>query len=200
MRKTFLMVAAVAAMLVATGFTACKPNSTPKEVDIYVAGYDKSGTNTVAKVWKNGKDLYELTDGSKGAGAFSVFVVGGDVYSSGFEDNGTNWVAKVWKNDNELYTLTDGSNYACANSVFVADDKVYTAGYDGSVAKLWKNKSATDLTDGSKSAGALSVFVAGSNVYTAGYDWNVTKVWKKGKELYSLADKGGAYSIFIVER
>ena len=31
MRKTFLMVAAVAAMLIATGFTACKPNSTPKE-------------------------------------------------------------------------------------------------------------------------------------------------------------------------
>ena len=45
MKKSFLMVAAAAAMLIATGFTACKPNSTPKEVDIYVAGYDKSGTN-----------------------------------------------------------------------------------------------------------------------------------------------------------
>ena len=43
MKKSFLMVAAVAAMLVATGFTACKPNSTPKEIDIYVAGYDFSG-------------------------------------------------------------------------------------------------------------------------------------------------------------
>ena len=53
MRKTFLMVAAAAAML-ATGFTACKPNSTPKEVDIYVAGYDYSGTKNVAKLWKNG--------------------------------------------------------------------------------------------------------------------------------------------------
>ena len=30
MKKSFLMVAAVAAMLVATGFTACKPNSKPK--------------------------------------------------------------------------------------------------------------------------------------------------------------------------
>jgi len=148
MKKSFLMVAAVAAMLVATGFTACKPNSKPKEINIYVAGYDNSGTNAVAKVWKNGKELYELTDGSKGAVAYSVFVVGGDVYSSGFEDNGTNWVAKVWKNDNELYELTDGSNDASAKSVFVADDKVYTAGYDGGVAKLWKNKSATDLTDG----------------------------------------------------
>ena len=166
MKKSFLMVAAVAAMLIATGFTACKPNSKPKEVDIYVAGWDKSGTEDAAKVWKNGKELYELTDGSKDAGAFSVFVVGGDVYTSGYESNGSNNVAKVWKNDKELYELTNGSNYAYAGSIFVADDKVYTAGYDGNVAKLWKNKSATDLTDGSKSASANSVFVAGSNVYS----------------------------------
>ena len=104
MKKSFLMVAAVAAMLVATGFTACKPNSpqTPKEVDIYVAGFDFSAANAVAKVWKNGKELYALTDGSKGAVARSVFVVGGDVYTAGDESNGTNNVAKVWKNDNEL--------------------------------------------------------------------------------------------------
>jgi len=79
MKKSFLMVAAVAAMLIATGFTACKPNSTPKEVDIYVAGYDASGTSAVAKVWKNGKELYELTDGSNSASAYSVFVDGGKV-------------------------------------------------------------------------------------------------------------------------
>ncbi|MFC2720435.1 MAG: hypothetical protein ACFN40_07745, partial [Bacteroidota bacterium] len=121
MRKAFFMVAAAAAML-ATGFTACKSHSPgqPKEVDVYVAGYAKSGVKDVAKVWKNGKELYELTDGSKDAGAFSVFVVGGDVYTVGYEL---------------------GSEY---------------------VAKMWKNKSATDLTDGSKGAYALSVFVAGS--------------------------------------
>ena len=73
MRKTFLMVAAVAAML-ATGFTACKSNSpqTPKEVDIYVAGWDKSGTEDAAKVWKNGKELYSLAN--KGI-AQSIFIV-----------------------------------------------------------------------------------------------------------------------------
>ena len=96
MKKTFLMVAAVAAMLIATGFTACKPNSpqTPKEVDIYVAGYDHRGTN-VAKVWKNGKELYDLTDGSKQTEAYSVFVVGGDVYTAGYEHNGTDYITKV---------------------------------------------------------------------------------------------------------
>ena len=72
MKKSFLMVAAVAAMLVATGFTACKPNSTPKEIDIYVAGSGISGTNGVAKVWKNGKELYSLAD--KGY-AQSIFIV-----------------------------------------------------------------------------------------------------------------------------
>ena len=129
MKKTFLMVAAVAAML-ATGFTACKPNSKPKEVDIYVAGIDNSGAKGVAKVWKNGKELYDLTDGSKEANAYSVFVVGGDVYTAGSEyNNSTNNVAKVWKNDKELYALTDGTKSGESNSVFVADDKVYTAGY-----------------------------------------------------------------------
>ena len=73
MKKSFLMVAAVAAMLIVTGFTACKSNSpqTPKEVDIYVAGYENSGTEDAAKVWKNGKELYSLTD--KG-GAYSIFI------------------------------------------------------------------------------------------------------------------------------
>ena len=72
MKKSFLMVAAVAAMLIATGFTAYKPNSTPKEVDIYVVGYENNGTKNVAKVWKNGKELYDLAD--KGE-AFSISIV-----------------------------------------------------------------------------------------------------------------------------
>ena len=114
MKKSFLMVAAVAAMLVATGFTACKPNSTPKEIDIYVAGYENSGTGDVAKVWKNGKEFYDLNDDSKDAEAHSVFVVGGDVYTAGNDGN----VAKVWKNGKELYKLADKS---IAYSIFIAE-------------------------------------------------------------------------------
>ena len=58
MKKTFLMVAAVAAML-ATGFTAYKSNppQPPKYINIYVVGYDNSGKNAVAKVWRNGKEF-----------------------------------------------------------------------------------------------------------------------------------------------
>ena len=74
MRKVFLMVAAAAAMLIATGFTACKPNSTPKEIDIYVSGSERNGTKVVAKVWKNGKELYSLTS-DKGGCAYSISIV-----------------------------------------------------------------------------------------------------------------------------
>ena len=75
MRKIFLMVAAAAAML-ATSFTACKSNppeppEPPNNIDIYVVGNDDSGAEDVAKVWKNGKELYTLAD--KGA-AFSIFI------------------------------------------------------------------------------------------------------------------------------
>ena len=39
--------------------------------DVYVAGSEREGTDDVAKVWKNGKELYSLTD--KGE-AFSIFI------------------------------------------------------------------------------------------------------------------------------
>ena len=143
MKKVFLIVAAAAVMLT-TGFTACKSNSPqppepPKEVDVYVANYDNSGAAKVAKVWKNGKDLYSLTNGTNNAAASSVFVVGEDVYTAGWESNGTEDVAKVWKNGEELYALTDGSKYANAESIFVADDKVYTTGYNDTVRDAFSN-------------------------------------------------------------
>ena len=192
MKKAFLIVAVAAAML-AIGFTDCKPNSPnspetpsnppnppeppelPKEIDIFVAGCDQSAANFVAKVWKNGKDLYDLTDGSKQAEARSVFVVGGDVYSAGYEGK----VAKLWKNKT-VTNLTDGSKNAFARSVFVAGSNIYTAGYEIKgmkyVAKVWKNGSELfALTDGSKNADAYSVFVVGEDVYTAGSAHNGTK-------------------------
>ena len=154
MKKSFLMVAAVAAMLVATGFTACKPNSKPKEIDIYVSGSERNGTKVVAKVWKNGKELYELTDGSKSAVANSVFVVGGDVYTAGVEGN----VAKVWKNGEELYELADDGG---ARSIVVYNGDVYVAGFEkegsSDVVKVWKNgKELYSLAD---KGNAYSIFI-----------------------------------------
>ena len=128
MRKVFLMVAAAAAMLIATGFTACKPNSTPKEIDIYVAGYDYSGANGVAKVWKNKKAIFK-TDGSKHAIARSVYVVGEDIYVTGTEGD----AAKVWKNGEELYELAGNGN---AYSIVVHNGDVYVAGLERGVRPI----------------------------------------------------------------
>ena len=136
MKKVILVGAAVAAML-ATGFTACKPTppEPPKEIDIYVAGYDGTGENKIPKVWKNGKEIYALTTGDNTAYAYSLFVAGSDVYTAGYENNGTKNVAKVWKNKDEFYALSNGDNHAEARSVFISDGKVYTAGYEGNFAK-----------------------------------------------------------------
>ena len=121
MKKVFLIVAAVATML-ATGFTACKSNSPqppepPKEVDIYVAGYDNSGAKYVAKVWKNGEELYKLANSGI---IMSIVVYNGDIYAAGFEVEDTNRVAKVWKNGKELYKLADKGG---ATSIFIAERK-----------------------------------------------------------------------------
>ena len=40
--------------------------------DVYAAGEEREGTDDVGKVWKNGKELYSLTD--KGC-AYSIFIV-----------------------------------------------------------------------------------------------------------------------------
>ena len=68
-------------------------------------------------VWKDGLAT-NLTDGTKSAGVYSVYVSGGDVYAAGYVDSGTGWVATVWKNGSATY-LTDGVNDAYAYSVFV---------------------------------------------------------------------------------
>ena len=169
----------------------------PEEIGVYVTGYE----NNVAKVWKNGQELYALTDGTQ---AWSVYVSGNDVYAAGDEVIDGIRVAKVWKNGQELYALTDGIRSAYAYSVYVSGSDVYAAGnnYKGTktVAKVWKNgQELYDLTDGTQNAYAWSVYVSGSDVYAAGYD-NVAKVWKNGQELYALTDgtqEAYAYSVFI---
>ena len=41
--------------------------------NVYTAGCEDNGINTIAKVWKNGKELYALTDGSNSAQANFFF-------------------------------------------------------------------------------------------------------------------------------
>ncbi len=104
------------------------------EADVYVAGYSFNGKANVATLWKNGVAT-DLTDGTNGAVANSVFVKGTDVYVAITEvrANGVS-VAKLWKNG--VTTVLDagvaddlGKTYAAANAVFVNENTVYIAGY-----------------------------------------------------------------------
>lgn len=90
----------------------------PGQVDVYVAGYQESGSVPVARLWKNGQ-VQDIGSSSNSISyAKSVYVSGNDVYVAGSEFNGSTLVAKLWKNGVEQ-NLTDGSNNADAESVFV---------------------------------------------------------------------------------
>jgi hypothetical protein len=55
---------------------------------VYVAGDVKNENNKrVAKVWKNGEELYSLTNGTQSANSNSIYVAGNDVYVAGYEIN-----------------------------------------------------------------------------------------------------------------
>lgn len=60
----------------------------PSGYDIYTAGYKTPSGKSVATVWKNGSELYALTDGTNDAWAYSVFVDNGTVYAAGYEQQG----------------------------------------------------------------------------------------------------------------
>ncbi|MBA3673788.1 MAG: hypothetical protein H0W75_02340 [Chitinophagaceae bacterium] len=62
-----------------------------------MAGIEVIGNTKVAKIWKNGVAT-SLSDGTKDASAYSVFVSGSDVYVAGKEEAGSITIAKLWKN------------------------------------------------------------------------------------------------------
>ena len=198
--RAFFYILIPMVLLFATGCSKDNDDPTPEPdpvYDVYVAGYERNGSNDVAMLWKNGKPQ-TLTDGANHAYAQSVYVSGSssasgqaDVYVSGQEYNGSKYVAKIWKNGNPQ-TLTDGTNHANAYSVYVAGSSsgsgpadVYAAGFEhngsNSVAILWKNGVAHTLSDGTNRAEAKSVFVSDKNVYVVGYELkshiSIAKLW-----------------------
>jgi hypothetical protein len=190
-----------------------KSNSVPA---VYVAGNANVDGIHVARVWKNGKVLYDLSDTAdrtKYSGASSMFVSGSDVYVAGHVSHASDMgngmyhiespVATVWKNGVEqaLSGAVEGAD-SRAQSVYVSGSDVYVAGIEvqtGSrippVLTVWKNSVPQILSDRTGDI-YCSVFVSGNDVYVTGNTAGSTsKMWKNGVECYTK--NGTVSSIFV---
>jgi hypothetical protein len=179
------------ALLFMTILVSCSKDgdTAKKERVVYVAGFQFSENSIpIATLWENDKPI-KLTDGTKNAGALSVYAANNTTYVVGYESNGSNNIAKIWTNG-IAKNLSDGTKNVEARSVFVSGNDVYVAGTETDIsngnmkAKLWKNNSEVSFMIGTTNSSAASVFVAGNDVYVGGsmIDRNTNKeipiVWK----------------------
>ena len=86
---------------------------------VYAAGIECVSETSVAKVWKDGVELYLL--GSNPVSARSIAVSGTDVYVAGH----VNFRGKLWKNGVAQSGYTEA---ILLGSVFVDGDSVYATG------------------------------------------------------------------------
>lgn len=174
---------ALLCMLVfAACFTGCKkdgnttgnptPAPTPVAADIYVAGYESDGTVTTAKLWKNGT-AYNISDGTRNAGATGVYVSGQDVYVCFNEMEGSRNRPKLWKNG-VVSTLTfPGINETFAISAANAVYKGVVAGYFQSnangpftAAAYWDDNGSHQISAINNNAEAYGIHIKTSNNFT----------------------------------
>lgn len=177
----------------------------PTGYDIYAAGYKTPAGKSVATVWKNGEELYTLTDGTNDAWAYSVFVAGSTVYTAGYEQQGGLITAKLWENGALKYTLGSGTVSSYAYSVFAAGGSVYTAGSEETggalTAKVWKDGQELYAYSASPAASqAKAVVVSGSDVYAAGnlsgdFSEPIAEIWKNDKAHFTLSDGKSAAGV-----
>jgi len=170
--------------------------------NIYIAGSEINENDIyVAKVWKNGEVLYELTDGTNNANANDIYVDGDDIYVVGFEMDGNIQVAKVWKNG----VATTLAEEAYASSVFVSDGTVYVAGAteDGTVPVVWKDGIVEVLPSVGFAINGIvnSIYVSDGKVYIAGSDYlgfgTAATLWLDGEATYLSDNISDAESVFV---
>lgn len=184
---------------------ACKKDKIEPAPDVYVSGYETNIDNkAVAKIWKNGKVIHVLTDGTSHGIPTSMFITPqGDIYSAGYVviSNTTN-SAQVWKNNQPSVFLTRvGSSYA--GDIFVNED-IYVAGEMNSRAVIWKNGDYSYLTNGTYVAGLSCIHVDNGDVYVGGYernaeDRNIAKIWKNGTPTILSSNPGYIEDIYVAD-
>jgi hypothetical protein len=160
---------------------------------VYVCGWERIGSNTFARCWKNGV-LSNLNISGSGNTAYSVMVQGTDVYAAGLEVFANSAIASsavYWKNGTEVQ-LTPANGNAVAFSIAVNGHDVYVGGRSAvagkSVATYWKNGIASYFTNDPLSSSAASIALHGDDVYAAGLTWTPAndafpKCWKNGTEI-----------------
>jgi hypothetical protein len=168
-----------------TVINSCKKSNQIVEAkNIYIAGSESKGNVAVATYWKNGVATH-LTDGTKGAIAYSINVSGNDVYVGGIEQDvpSGNAIIKYWKNGMpttlSMGPLAEfGSMTVVGNDVYVCGNEIDNAKH---IAKYWKNGVETKLTNGINHAKAYAIAVSGNDVYVVGSDGvSGATLWKNG--------------------
>jgi hypothetical protein len=118
--------------------------------DEYVAGWESNGKVSVAMVWKNGKALPPLTDGTCWAQADSLVVVGGEPVAAGYEFAG-------------VEDRVDGRK----------------AGRR-SVAMVWRNGAPIPLGEPGRASQAFAIAQAGGELFAAGHETTTAGTPEKG--------------------
>jgi hypothetical protein len=135
--------------------------------DIYVAGTEYDGTNTILCYWKNGQ---KVTFPSTGYVMINDFIVSGsDVYVLGSEMGNGTVSHCYWKNGVKVLL----PNAASTKGMAISGSDVYVAGEifnadDEWIACYWKNGILTTLTTHPSFVNAIAI--SGEDVYIAGCD------------------------------
>ncbi len=95
--------------------------------ELYAVGTEVVGKATHLKVWKDGNEMYTLTE--SGSGRASICIYGGDVYVAGYDGSPD----KVWKNGEDIYSTSQYFKGVTVNSegIFCAGGtKIYLDGVE----------------------------------------------------------------------
>lgn len=173
----FLQIAFVAGVCV-----SCKKNSTtpgntpgpapaPVTADVYVAGFEVNTAGiSVAKLWKNGT-AYDISDGTKNAGASGVFVRGNEVYVS-FSEGSSRPRAKLWKNGvvSTLYFADMNNAFGESQASGMCNGVVSgwcTTGGGRFVAVYWDDNGVHEISNAATdNASASAIHIKTINNYT----------------------------------